>query len=1018
LSSARNWRQLLTAASIAAGIFTTSVAYAIDPQRGMSQYVRDSWGTEQGFPKGPVYAINQTRDGYLWIATQAGLVRFDGWNFSLIRDSSGAQTIANVIGLVPTGDGCLWIRLPYPTMLRYCGDAFEGPAQYGLSGADISAASRANDGSLLVWKLDDGAFVFRNHRFQMLSSAADLPRSPVIALAQTPNGDLWMGTRDAGLFRRSGNQTEAIRKGLPDPKINCLFASGDGDLWVGTDNGIVRWNGSELTSAGIPPSLNHFQALVIAKDRDANVWVGTDSRGLLRFNSSGSAALPERGSPEAVTAVFEDRESNLWIGRAAGIERIRDSPFVTYSGAEGLPTGGSNPVFVDAENRMWFPPVAGGLWWAKGEQHGRVTNDGLDQDVVYSIAGRNGELWLGRQHGGLTHLRSVGNLFTSKTYTKAQGLAEDSVFAVSLSRDGSVLAGTLSAGLSVLRNGKFTNYTIRDGLASNTIASILESSDGTIWIATPNGVTAKSKDHARTYTVKDGLPSDDVNCLFQDSAGTLWAGTAAGLAFRVNGGFRVPKGAPAPLLGQVFGIAEDRSNSLWLATADRVVRVERDKLRGSLTSEDIHQYGLADGLRSAAGVKRQQSVVADAQGRIWISLSLGISVVDPALLARGSAPPIVHVQGVSADGSPIPLGNGMHIPSGRRRIAFDYVGLSYSGPDRVHYRYRLDGFDHEWGEPVTSREAEYTNLPPGPYRFRVIASNPDGVWSTQEASIPFEVDPLLWQRGWFELSAGIMAAGVFFGLYRWRLRQVTKRLNFRFQERLAERNRIAQDLHDTLLQGFLSASMQVHVAADSLPEDSKVKPVLTRAQELMRQVIDEGRNAVRGLRSGPGASVDLAQAFSQIQHEIAAEQPAAGEIFFRVIVEGQPRPLHPVLRDEVYRIGREGLINAFRHANARKIEIVLRYSASLHVSVRDNGRGIAPETLRSGKDGHFGLLGMRERAEQIGARFHVFSGHEVGTEINLEVPGHLAFHDRGNSGIRRLRGLLFEKRRKTEKTKQ
>ncbi len=220
--------------------------------------------------------------------------------------------------------------------------------------------------------MDNGALDFGSWRASDLPSARDLPRSPVTSIAQTSDGDVWMGTRDAGLFRFAGGKTSAIRNGLPDLKINCLLPGANQDLWVGTDNGIVRWNGSELTGTGLPPSLNRFQALAIVRDRDANIWVGTDSRGLLRFNSQGVASL-EESDPKAITALFEDREGNLWIGSANGLERLRDSAFVTFSRPEGLPTDGSNPLFVDADSRLWFPPVGGGLLWMKDGKHGSIT---------------------------------------------------------------------------------------------------------------------------------------------------------------------------------------------------------------------------------------------------------------------------------------------------------------------------------------------------------------------------------------------------------------------------------------------------------------------------------------------------------------------------------------------------------------------------------------------------------------------------------------------------------------------
>jgi signal transduction histidine kinase/ligand-binding sensor domain-containing protein len=983
----------------AVSIFLIHTADAVDPNRAMSQYVRDRWGTDQGFPRGPVYAITQTPDGYLWIGTEAGLVRFDGLSFRLVKDDSGAFAITTVLGLAPDNENCLWLQLQDLTVLRYCNGVFERPGSDPVPYTAVSAMGRTNSGGPLFSRMGSGVFTSRNGRLQMLASAGDLPRPPVISLAQTPNGDIWMGSRDVGLFRLAGGKTSLIRNGLPDLKINCLLPDGDQDLWVGTDGGIVRWNGSELTPVGIPPSLDHFQALTMAYDQDANIWVGTDSRGLLRFNSQGVASLNQGGrvSRRSITALFEDREGSLWIGSASGLERLRDSPFVSYSLPEGLPSDGGGAVFVDSANRLWFPPVDGGLWWVKDGQHGQVHKAGLDGDVVYSIAGGDGELWLGRKRGGLTHLRLEGSAITAETYTEKDGLAQNSVYSVYQSRDAAVWAGTLSGGVSRLSHGRFTTYTSASGLASNTVASILESSDGTMWFATPNGLSALANGRWQTFRGLDGLPSEDVSCLLQDSQGVLWIGTAAGLALRDSGGFRVPAGAPPSLREQILGLAEDRFGSLWMSTSNHVLRVNRDHLlRGALADGDIREYGLADGLRGVEGVKRHESVFTDPRGRIWFSLNRGISVVDPARLTNSSVPAIAYIQRISADGSAIPLTNPVRIPPRRHRIVFGYVGLSLSVPERVRFRFRLDGSDHNWSEPAAGREIAYDNLPPGHYRFRVVASNPDGVWSKNEASISFAVDPVFWQTLWFQLCAALAVAAAVFALYRFRLHQMASRLNVRFEERLAERTRIAQELHDTLLQGFLSASMHVHVAADRLPADAPEKPILTRALQLMGQVIEEGRNAVRGLRASGSDSLDIEQAFSHIQEELGQET-----VDFRVIVDGERRPLRPLLRDEVYRIGREALINAFRHARAKSIEVELKYTAShLRLMVRDDGCGIDPQVIDSGRDGHWGLSGMRERADRIGAELHVFSRATAGTEIELSVPNYIAFQ--GQAG-RRLR---------------
>lgn len=993
-------RALMLAAALAPSL------HAIDPGRAMSQYPRVRWGPEQGFPRGAVYAIGQSDDGYLWIGTEAGLVRFDGLNFRIVHDAPGLENEKSVLGLNSDGRGNLWIRLE-TYLIRYHDGVFDSPLPPVPS--RISVMSRSTEGDPLISVTGQGVELFRGGKTQFLVDAIRLPRSPVLAIAQTSDGSLWMGTRGAGLFRSRGGEVEPVTDGLPDPKVNCLQAAPDGGLWVGTDGGLARWDGRRLASIG-PPWLRQFQILAIQGDQDGNLWAGTDSQGLLRINRQGVAFLdaslspdaPPGARPDAVTAVFENREGNLWTGSANGIERLRDSAFVTYSQSEGVPGAGASPVFVDDENRVWFAPASGGLYWLKDGRHGRISDDGLDRDVVYSIAGRRGELWLGRQHGGLTRLRTVGGSFAAQTYTRAGGLVQDSVFSVYPAPDGSVWAGTLSGGVSRLSEGKFTTYSMANGLLANTVTSIVQDSKGVLWFATPGGLNALTRTRWRGYTRRQGLPSDNVYCLLEDSSGVLWIGTAAGLAMWNGGRIQTPPDMPAALREPILGIAEDQHGSLWISTSNDVLRVNHDRLLGDdLRANDIRQYGTSDGLRGTGGVRRERSVVADAAGRIWFSLTGGLSVVDPGRLKRAAAAPMAQVQSVVANGRQIPLAGPVHIPGGKGRLTFNYAGLGLSAPEMVRFRYRLDGYDGGWSEPTAQREAGYTNLAPRSYRFRIAASNAYGDWSGNETALAFEVDPLFWQTWWFRAAVALTCIGAIAAWFRLRMRRLAHRLSLRFEERLAERTRIAQELHDTLLQGFMSASMQVYVVSDSLPADSQARATLGRALQLMRQVIDEGRNTVRGLRSTTSASLDLETALAQIEQECAMRAGAGDRPGFRVVVEGRRKALHPLLRDEAYRIGREALLNAFRHSKAKNIEVAVQYFPNqLRLLVRDDGCGIETQILEAGREGHWGLIGMRERAEQIGARLHVYSRQAGGTEVDLAIPGQVAFRNYSANALR------------------
>jgi ligand-binding sensor domain-containing protein/signal transduction histidine kinase len=987
--------------------FLPQAAHALDPNEAMSRYIRDEWGSEQGYPGGPVYAITQT-DGYLWIGTANGLVRFDGFNFRLIQEANSTLLPEGpVLGLTPDASGNLWIRPENPSLLYYRDGTFRNVLPVlARPETGVTAMCRAKDGGILLASLGNGIVRYNRGRFTQVVPASSLSSLLVISLAEGPDGAIWMGTRDSGLFTLSHGRVSQVAPELRDTKINCLLSVNNGELWIGTDDGVARWDGAKITRTVLSRPLDHLQVLAMIQDRESNMWVGT-SRGLVRLTAQGGET-GERPSDEAVLALFEDREGNLWTGTQHGIQRFRDGAFVTYGPSDGLPSESNGPVYVDAHDRTWFAPVSGGLYWLERGKVGSISEGGLNKDVIYSISGRKDELWVGRQRGGLTHLIPRDGSFQSETFTLAQGLAQNSVYSVYQARDGTVWAGTLSGGVSKFSNGRFKTYTIDNGLASNTVASILETSDGTMWFATPNGLSALWNGRWIAYTVRDGLPSENVNCLLQDSTGVLWIGTAQGLAFRGSSLIQIAIGAPGLLQDQILGLAEDRNGTLWIATSNRVLRVNRNKLlRGALEDGDVREYGLADGLRGLEGVKRHRSVVADPFGHIWFSMNRGLSVMDPARVAATSAPPIVHIQTITADGSEVALQGPVRIPSARQRITFGYAGLSLSVPGRVRFKYTLDGFDRGWSEPVATREANYTNLSPGSYRFRVIASNSDGVWNSAEAGIGFEIEPAFWQTAWFRAGVVLACALGIMALYRLRLHDLTRQLNVRFEERLAERTRIAQELHDTLLQGFLSASMQLHVAVDRLPPESAAKSQLSRVLQLMGQVIEEGRNAVRGLRSSQTSSLDLGQAFSRIQQELAIEE----DVGFRVIVDGQPRPLHPVLRDEVYRIGREALVNAFQHSHAKSIEIELEYaSRQLRVLVRDNGCGIDPQMLLSGREGHWGLPGMRERAERIGAKLHVWSRPTAGTEVELSVPSHVAFQSQSSGrGLGRLSRLYSRK---------
>jgi PAS domain S-box-containing protein len=749
-------------------------------------------------PGGSITAIAQTSDGYLWIGTDKGLVRFDGLNFHQVeRAHPDSMLIGPVRTLLVDASDHLWILLQNTIVFRYHNGNFE--LVRGWSENGTTAIARGTSGAVLLSSSAEGTVASSDNRFRTLSSASLLadaarvayseapdqratpfswidrlaaPTSLVISMAQTDDGKIWLGTEGRGLFYlQEGRVSSALNRPV-DTKINCLLPLPNSELWVGTAKGLLRWNGKELTSVGVPSSLRDLDVLSILRDRDSNIWIGT-SRGLFRYNVNGvsSGSTPEAAGP--VAALFEDREGNIWIGSARGLERLRDSAFVTYS-LPNLKSQSMGPLHVDSGGRTWVAPIQGGLRWLKEGKSGVVTADGIANDVVYSIAGvGNDDVWVGRQQGGLTHLRYSGNSFTAKTYTQANGLAQNRVYAVYRSRDGTVWSGTLNRGVSELKNGHFTNYTTTDGLAATTISSIAEGRDGTMWFGTPKGVSAMSQKEWRTYTAADGLPSEDVTCLLQDSRRILWIGTAEGLAYLSDRHVHVPLEVPGSLKAPIFGIEEDKKGGLWIATSDRVLRVPRDELlSGVVKAADVREYDQADGLESTEGVKRSRSVVSDSAGRIWFSLSRGLSVVNPSQINGDSVPALPHIEAITADNNTANLAAFVRIPPSPRRITFEYTGLSLAVPGRIRFRYFLEGFDSSWSQPVAAREAVYTNLGPGPYRFRLVASNSEGLWNGPETAIALNVAPAYYQTYWFRLLCVAAFLAFLWGLYQLRVQQL------------------------------------------------------------------------------------------------------------------------------------------------------------------------------------------------------------------------------------------------------
>jgi signal transduction histidine kinase/ligand-binding sensor domain-containing protein len=873
--------------------------------------------------------------------------------------------------------------------LKYRDGTFEDAvSKFGLFDYLFTAISKDDSGHLLVWGTQKGLLRFRGQQFEQILPHDRVEGGVIYSLSQSSSGPIWIGSRDSGLYRVEKGQSTQV---LPDAtlrSVNALAPSEHGGVWIGSENGLHLWENGALIPLELPAALRNAQVFTLVRDRDQNLWAGTDT-GLYRIDPERRIVTGfYRGLDESrISSVYEDSEGDLWFAGVHSIERLSDGMFTTISSGQTALDEIGGPLFADDAGRTWFAPVSGGLYCLENGVVKRVAVPTLADDVIYSIDGNRDELWLGRQRGGLTELTRHGNQWQARTFTQKDGLAQNSVYALTRARDGTVWAGTVSGGISVLRHGKFETYTVDNGLQSNAIFASLEATDKKMWFASSSGLVSFDGEHWVTYQAADTGPPLNVRTVFEDSSHVLWVGTSQGLALFNGRQIEALHKPPPVLTEEVLGIGQDAQGFLWVVTDQHVLQIDRSKLvSGTLENEDVLSYGGNDGLAETEGVRRHRSLVSDSYGRIWLSLLHSLAVADVKAAGAYHLPVRVRIDSVATENEGSRSKN-LSLPSGTRSITFRYAGTSIVLPQRTQYRYRLDRLDQTWSASASSHQVVYTHLEPGTYTFRIMASNALGIWNGPESEVTFNVRPAFWQSWYFRVLAVLMAGALAITLYNARLTQVTGQLNRRFQDRLAERTRIAQDLHDTLLQGVISALMQLDVAQDDLPEDSPARAALARVLQRMRQVTKEGREALTGLRT-IDSSVTLETAFQRMTNELVAPVTTEALVFH----QGHPRALKRAFFDEVYRIGREAYINAVAHADATRIEITVDYGLrAFRLLVNDNGCGIDARILKNGREGHWGLTGMKERAEAIGSVLTIDTHTPGGTSVELRVPAAIAY---------------------------
>lgn len=982
-------------ASIVA-LLLANAAHGVDSRNAITQYGHTAWHVREGYFAGQPSAIAQTRDGFLWIGTEAGLIRFDGVSFVPWQPPAGSQLpddrIARLLG---ASDGSLWIgtanglaRWQDGKLVVYARAGFFGALLEDRRGViwmghtriipEVPPLCRLERGRFQCFRFADehrlryiaelyedrqgnvwlggesGACRWRPekpecHPIESLAALVDL--SAVYSLADDADGNLWAGTGATGVWRLTAGHWQRYPD-APEPGVDSgeVFSDREGGLWIGTaDRGLIRRVPGRTEQLTRADGLSGDAVNDIFEDREGNVWVAT-SAGLDRFRDVKVATLtPREGLPGGdVGAVTAARDGSLWIAERRALLHLEKAGISVYGESQGLPGNSPTSLLEDSRGRLWVGVDNGLAWRERGRFFQLKMPDGDAIGVVRQIAeDREGDLWVATTQPSRALLRIRGEQVVEALPLERLGGQRFIPMAVD-PRSGLWIG--LGSELKLYRNGTLESHGSAGG---GRIQSLLPDARG-LWLATSRGLTLVRDGKPSTLDTRNGLPCDDIQDLVWGEDGSLWLKATCGLV----------QIAPGAL-------------DAWSGHPERRIQVR------VLDTFDGAQAG-----RSPFNPRSAKSL----DGRLWFAIEGGgLQVLDPKNMRSNAVSPPVRILRLVADRRTYEPEPRLRLPPLTRDVELDYTALSLTLPEKVRFRYRLEGaYGGDWQEAGTRREAFFTNLRPGSYRFRVAACNNDGVWNEEGAALDFAILPAFHQTRTFLGLCAAMCVGLAGSAYRWRARQLRAHLNRHFETRLAERTRVAQELHDTLLQGFLSASMQLHVAVDELSRGEPAMSRLERVQQLMSQVLEEGRQALRGLRSTERSADDLGPALSRIPGELGLQDPAA----FRVVAEGRARPLLPVVRDEIYRIAREALVNAFRHSGAATIEVEIEYAArQLRVMVRDDGRGIDSEVLRAGRENHWGLSGMRERAERIGARLQVWSRAGSGTEVELAVPGKIAFAD-------------------------
>ncbi len=948
---------------------------ALDPGKTLTQYAHRIWGQEEGLFQPTIYSILQTRDGFLWLGTQDTLIRFDGLHF---REFDGAGESAfhhNLIrALLEDADGNLWVGSIGAGVARIepDGKLTRYTTKQGLPSDAVFCLAPGAKNEIWICT-NKGLARLTSGRLHTYTTGDGLPTNQIRATCESPDGTRWVAGLDFGLVRWNGSRFDTYS---PE-KVTALECAKDGSVWIGRDSGLTQFQHGVSRVFSVRDGLPDNAVSSLADGSDGSLWIGTND-GISRFRNGEISVYRTRDglSHSLVLSLYMDREGSLWAGTKDGLDEFTDGKVTPYSTNEGMLSNDAGPVLEDAAGHLWIGTLGQGLNIFDGHRFRAVTTrDGLVDNTILSLErDQSGDLWVGTAKG----LNRLRNGTVVGTYTEANGLSGSRIRALFADAQGTLWVGT-DMGLNRFNGARFTTVNTDDADAKGILA-LAGGHSVRLFVSTAAPALYYTRSTSLTNYPLDVIHG--VDCYYLDDVRhAAWMGTLGSGLLRWENGklvhIRVKDGLYD---NRIYSILKDDNSNLWMASSKGIFRIGQKELEdfadGKIPSVTSIPFSTGQ-LRFECQSGVQPAACRTRDGRLWFSTTNGLVVVDPNHLLRNNIPPPVQITAIIINGQRINPRQNLQLKPFEKNVEIRYAGLSFISPEKVSFRYTLDGYDKAWTDAGPRREAFFTNLPPGNFHFKVMARNADGIWSTQLASLGFSIEPRLYQRAWFfplltATFALLIAAG-----YRLRIAQ----LNQRFHLVLAERARIARELHDTLLQGLSGITLQLQALWTRLPA-SKEKEMLAGIIGDAARCSREARHSLWGLRAHDQESCEFSDKLANLSRQAVGARPIS------LVLDLEPVCLSefPDLEYQLLRIAQQAISNSLRHARATTLRIRLQIrNQQLELILEDDGSGFDPGEQAESL-GRFGVVGMRERASEIGAQLSVFSSPGQGTRVSITVP--------------------------------